>query len=132
MVLKHLVFSREYTMVDRINFFRGIFASVKALYPALSMTDLFLDVPEVDIPVYFCLGRHDYEVPSVLSAQYFEALKAPEKLLVWFESSSHLPNIEEEDKFNEFMSRVVLPALIDRERIREARSHRAPSGGHAA
>ena len=131
-VLKHLVFSREYTMVDRINFFRGIFASVKALYPALSMTDLFLDVPEVDIPVYFCLGRHDYEVPSVLSAQYFEALKAPEKLLVWFESSSHLPNIEEEDKFNEFMSRVVLPALIDRERIREARSHRAPSGGHAA
>jgi pimeloyl-ACP methyl ester carboxylesterase len=132
-VLKNLVFSREYTMVDRINFFRGIVASVKALYPALSMTDFFVDVPEVDIPVYFCLGRHDYEVPSVLSAKYFEALKAPEKLLVWFERSSHVPNIEEKDKFNEFMIKVVLPALIDRERIRESStSHRAPSGGHAA
>lgn len=87
----------------------------------------------MDVPVYFCLGRHDYEVPSALSAQYFEALKAPEKLLVWFESSSHVPNVEEKDKFNEFMSTVVLPALIDRERIREARtSHGAPSGGHAA
>jgi pimeloyl-ACP methyl ester carboxylesterase len=132
-VLKNLVFSREYTMVDRINFFRGIFESVKALYPELSMTDLFLDVPEVDIPIYFCLGRHDYEVPAVLSAKYFEALKAPEKRLVWFERSSHMPNSEEKDKFNEFMSKVVLPALIERERVREASTgNRAPSGGHAA
>ena len=76
-MLKNLVFSREYTMVDRINFFRGIFQSVDALYPELSRTDLFVQVPEVKIPVYFCLGRHDYEVPSVLSAKYFEALKAP-------------------------------------------------------
>jgi len=75
-VFKNLVFSREYTMVDRINCFRGIFQSVKALYPELCLTDLFVELPEVKIPVYFCLGRHDYEVPSVLSAKYFEALKA--------------------------------------------------------
>ena len=48
--------------------------------------------------------RHDYEVPSVLSAKYFEALKAPRKQLVWFERSAHLPNTEEKDKFNEFMA----------------------------
>ena len=63
------------------------------------------------IPVYFCLGRHDYEVPSVLSAQYFEVLKAPRKQLVWFERSAHLPNTEEKDKFNEFMIYTVLSAL---------------------
>ena len=78
-VLRNLVFSREYTMLDRINFFRGVRQSVKALYPELSRIDLFVQVPEVKIPVYFCLGRHDYEVPSVLSATYFEALKAPQK-----------------------------------------------------
>ena len=61
--------------------------------------------------MYFCLGRHDYEVPSVLSATYFEALKAPRKQLVWFERSAHLPNIEEKDKFNEFMINTVLPTL---------------------
>jgi pimeloyl-ACP methyl ester carboxylesterase len=110
-VLKNLVFSREYTMVDRINFFRGIFQSVRALYPELSLTDLFVEVPEVRIPVYFCLGRHDYEVPSVLSAKYFEALHAPRKQLVWFERSSHMPNTEEKDKFNEFMINTVLPVL---------------------
>jgi pimeloyl-ACP methyl ester carboxylesterase len=110
-VLKNFVFSREYTMVDRINCFRGIFQSVRALYPELSSTDLFVEVPEVRIPVYFCLGRHDFEVPSVLSAKYFEALKAPRKQLVWFERSAHMPNTEEKDKFNEFMINTVLPAL---------------------
>jgi pimeloyl-ACP methyl ester carboxylesterase len=110
-VLRNLVFSREYTMLDRINFFRGVLQSVKALYPELTRTDLFVQVPEVKIPVYFCLGRHDYEVPSVLSARYFEALKAPRKQLVWFERSAHLPNTEEKDKFNEFMVKAVLPTL---------------------
>jgi pimeloyl-ACP methyl ester carboxylesterase len=110
-VLKNLVFSREYTMLDRFNFFRGVLQSVDALYPELSRTDLFLAVPELKMPVYFCLGRHDYEVPSVLSARYFEALRAPRKRLIWFESSAHLPNSEEKDKFNEFMINTVLPAL---------------------
>ena len=94
-----------------INFFRGVLQSVRALYPELSRIDLFVQVPEVKIPVYFCLGRHDYEVPSVLSAKYFEALKAPRKQLVWFERSAHLPNTEEKDKFNEFMINTVLPTL---------------------
>jgi pimeloyl-ACP methyl ester carboxylesterase len=110
-VLRNLVFSREYTMLDRINFFRGIFQSVNALYLELSQTDLFVEVRQINIPVYFCLGRHDYEVPSVLSAKYFEVLKAPRKQLVWFERSSHMPNTEEKDKFNAFMIDTVLPAL---------------------
>jgi pimeloyl-ACP methyl ester carboxylesterase len=110
-VLSNLVLSREYTLVDRINFFRGIFQSVDALYPELSRTDLFVEVPEVQVPVYFCLGRHDYEVPSVLSAKYFEVLRAPRKQLVWFERSAHMPNTEEKEKFNEFMIGTVLPAL---------------------
>ena len=110
-VLRNLLFSREYTLVDRINFFRGIFQSVAALYPELARTNLFVEVPEVHVPVYFCLGRHDYEVPSVLSAKYYEALKAPRKQLLWFEHSSHMPNTEESDTFNAFMIDTVLPAL---------------------
>jgi pimeloyl-ACP methyl ester carboxylesterase len=126
-VLRTLLFSREYTVIDRINFFRGIFRSLEALFPELSKTDLFAQVPEVGVPVYFCLGRHDYEVPSVLSAQYFEALKAPRKLLVWFESSSHMPNTEEKDKFNAFMIDTVLPALSEHVGSVLARPSREPA-----
>ena len=112
-VLRNLVFSREYTMLDRINFFRGVLQSVGALYPELSRIDLFVQIPELRRPVFFCLGRHDYEVPSVLSAKYFDALRAPRKQLVWFERSAHLPNAEEKDKFNEFMIDTVLPTLSE-------------------
>jgi pimeloyl-ACP methyl ester carboxylesterase len=110
-VLKNFVFSREYTILDRINVFRGIFHSVAALFPELYKTDLFTQVPEVKIPMYFCLGRYDNEVPSVLSARYFETVKAPRKQLVWFERSAHLPNTEEKERFNAFLTGTVLPAL---------------------
>jgi pimeloyl-ACP methyl ester carboxylesterase len=83
-----------------------------ALYPELSRTDLLVEVPEVKIPVYFCLGRHDFQVPSPLSAKYFESLmRAPRKQLIWFERSAHMPNTEEQDKFNEFMINTVLPLV---------------------
>lgn len=112
-VLETLMFSREYTALDRINFFRGIYGCLDALFGELYRTDLFAEVPKVDIPIYFCLGRHDHEVPSELSAKYFEALKAPRKQLVWFENSAHLPNTEEREKFNRFMIETVLPAVKD-------------------
>ena len=108
-VLRNIVLSREYTLLDRINVFRGIFRSVRLLLPELMATDLFVEVPAVEVPVYFCLGRHDWEVPSVLSAKYFEALRAPRKRLLWFESSAHMPNTEEKEKFNRFMIETVLP-----------------------
>ena len=110
-VLKNVIFSTEYTLRDRVNVFRGIFRSVDALIPELVETDLFVDVPEVAVPVWFCLGRHDFEVPSALSAEYFAALKAPRKELVWFEHSAHMPNTEERDTFNAVMLASVLPAL---------------------
>jgi pimeloyl-ACP methyl ester carboxylesterase len=112
-VLKNLVFSREYTLIDRINFFRGIYRSLDALHEELSRVNLFATVSKVEVPVYFCLGRHDHEVPSSLSAEYFEVLKAPSKQLVWFERSAHLPNVEERAAFNGFMLKTVLPTLGD-------------------
>jgi pimeloyl-ACP methyl ester carboxylesterase len=63
------------------------------------------------LPVYFMLGRHDWEVPSVISARYFDALTAPQKQLFWFEQSGHLPNSEERRKFNGILVDVVRASL---------------------
>ena len=65
----------------------------------------------MEVPVWFCLGRHDYEVPAPLAARYLDALRAPRKELVWFEDSAHLPNTEERGTFNAFLVEQVLPAL---------------------
>jgi pimeloyl-ACP methyl ester carboxylesterase len=110
-VIQNLIWSTEYTLSDRANFFRGIFGSVRLLFPELLRVNLFQQVPEVSVPVWFMLGRHDYEVPSILSAQYFDALKAPQKTLCWFEKSAHLPNTEARDLFNQIMIQKVLPTI---------------------
>lgn len=110
-VIKNLIFSTEYTFVDRINFFRGIFKSLELLFEEHSKVNLFWQVTELKVPVWFMLGRHDFEVPSIISAQYFEALKAPAKTLYWFENSAHLPNTEECELFNKILIENILPFL---------------------
>jgi len=108
-VLRNLVFSRDYTISDRANYFRGIFNSMDRLWPELLTVNLFEQVPILDVPVFLMEGRQDWEVPAVLAAQYFDALHAPDKQLVWFEHSGHLPNTEQRDLFNEHLRRQVRP-----------------------
>ena len=110
-VFRSLLLSTEYTLMDRFNYFRGIFGSVKLLFPQLLKVNLFGLVPELAVPVWFMLGRHDYEVPSVLSEKYFNALEAPSKELIWFEKSAHLPNTEERELFNGILIDRILPLV---------------------
>ncbi len=108
-VIKNLLFSREYTIIDRINFFRGILGSMKLLWPQLLEIDLFESIPEFKIPVVFMEGRFDQEVPSTIAARYFDYIKAPSKELIWFEKSAHMPNSEERNLFNRIMTVKILP-----------------------
>ena len=104
-----LLFSREYTLADRVNVFRGILGSMKLLWPELLEVDLFERVPEINVPVFFIEGRYDHECPSEIAERYFSALRAPAKQLIWFDRSAHLPNAEERDLFNRIMVEKVLP-----------------------
>jgi len=54
------------------------------------------------VPVYFCTGRRDYNVPFELVIDYLEKLRAPHKKIIWFDQSAHMPNFEESDMFCEF------------------------------
>ncbi len=106
-VLRALLGTREYGWTDRINFFRGIFASMDLLWPQLMAIDLFTQAPDLQVPVHFLLGRHDHEVPSELAARYYQALRAPSKQLIWFEHSAHFLNVEEPGAFNRFFTELA-------------------------
>ena len=120
MVLRSVVFSRQYSLRDRVNYFRGIFNSMDRLWPELLTVNLFEDVPRLAVPVVFMEGRHDWEVPSVLSVRYFDALDAPWKRLLWFEHSAHLPNAEERDLFNDRMRTEVQAVALGHQPPRSA------------
>jgi proline iminopeptidase len=68
------------------------------------------------------LGRHDWQVPAVLAARYFDRIHAPTKRLVWFEQSAHNPPFEEPDRFNQ----AVVEALSFL-RLGDRQKHRRPS-----
>jgi len=93
------IFSPEYGLLDKINFFRGIVNTYNHVYQQLYDIDLRTDYTKLDVPVYFFLGRHDVNAPTVLAEEYMQVLDAPDKGIVWFEHSGHSPWINERDKF---------------------------------
>ena len=100
------IFSSEYGIVDKINFFRGIIATFNRVYPQLYDIDLRIDYPKIDVPVYFFLGRHDLNAPTSLVEDYFKILDAPKKEIIWFEHSGHNPWMNESDRFVEEVLKI--------------------------
>ena len=104
--------SDEAGIMDLIRFGRGNRFSLEALRPQYARVDL-TRIRCFEVPVIFMLGRHDWHVPSVLAAEYFDAIEAPNKRLVWFEQSAHNPPFEEPGAFVRAMLAHVRPFAID-------------------
>jgi len=88
---------------------QGNVFSTRAMMKELLSVDLFKQVPELHVPVYFLIGKHDYNWSAELAKKYFDILKAPKKEFFWFENSAHAPNGEEPKEFNKIMIEKILP-----------------------
>jgi len=64
-----------------------------------------------EVPVFFFLGRHDYNTPLPLARDYLEGVSAPHKALVVFEGSAHSPMWEESDLYLEKLKEYILPLI---------------------
>jgi proline iminopeptidase len=104
--------SSEYTLVDRINFARGLMTTFNLVYPQLQDVDFRKDALEFAVPVYMILGRHDSNATPEIAQAYFEALQAPLKRLYYFEDSGHDMIFQETDKFHDLMINTVLPETL--------------------
>jgi pimeloyl-ACP methyl ester carboxylesterase len=89
--------------------FRGAMFSLRTLWSQVSVLNLETAVPELKMPVFFFIGRHDHQVVAETSVAYFEKLVAPSKQLVWFEESAHMPPFEEAERFNAKLVELVAP-----------------------
>lgn len=98
---------RDTRPLDIVRFIRGAMFSLSCLEEQQNDVNLQTDVPELEVPVYFCTGRRDYNVPFELAVEYEEGLRAPQKEIIWFERSGHLPNFEEAEKFCGFCNSLV-------------------------
>lgn len=93
--------SPEYSILDKINFFRGILYTFNDVYQQLYDIDLRENVTKIEVPIMMLIGRHDLNAPTALAEEYYNLLDAPQKKWIWFEHSGHSPWINESNLFIE-------------------------------
>ncbi len=100
--------SSEYGLYDKVNWFRGALDTMNAVYPQLWDVDLREQAAQLEVPVYFLIGRHDVNAPPVIAEEYYKLLKAPHKEWIWFEHSGHNPWVTESALFVDVVVNTVL------------------------
>ena len=100
--------SPQDSLLDDADILRGASFSSENLWREAYHISLFQRAPRLDVPVFLLAGRHDYAVTAKVAHRYYDALQAPRgKEFIWFEHSSHFPNFEEPQKFQEIMARIL-------------------------
>ena len=102
----------EYTFFDALNVGKGSSLVAKNMDYDVDISPHDGEVTAVDVPVFFLLGRNDYNTPSLLAADYLKRLDSPMKAELWFEKSAHFPFWEEPDAFHEAL--VWIDATVRR------------------
>lgn len=99
--------TREYTIVDKLNYMRGSMFSLKNMWNEVIHTNLFGEVDSMQVPVFIFHGKYDYTTPYCVAKDFYDQLKAPEKGFYSFENSAHSPVMEEVDKFNSIVRDIT-------------------------
>lgn len=99
--------AKEYGILDKVNYLRGILQTFNHVYPQLYNVDLRKEYSTLDVPVYFLLGKHDINAPLSLTEDYYQKLDAPNKEIIWFEHSGHNPWINEPERFVEAVQQIA-------------------------
>ena len=86
--------AREYGLLDRVNFARGLIESFPVVYPQLRELDFTTQAAHLEVPVYFLVGRQDVNAVATLVERYYNVLQAPHKELIWL-ASGHGATAEE-------------------------------------
>ena len=99
--------SPDYTDEESRHIWDGNKFATAILLPQVVNRDL--GVRNLDCLLILFEGRHDRTVNADVAAEWFEKVKAPEKHIVWFEHSAHLPMTEESGKFLVSLVRYARP-----------------------
>ncbi len=101
--------SPAYNDLDLFRLWRGFRFSFTQLWREAFAINCFEQIPKLEVPVYFFLGRHDRTptASAAMAERYFNLLKAPRgKTQVWFEHSGHWPQLSEPERYRAELRRV--------------------------
>ncbi len=100
---KAYLYSGEYSFCDALGVLFGAKRTVITMWPEIAKIKLEKDYLKYDCPILIFDGKLDKNTPADLVEDYYDAIKAPYKELIWFEQSGHNPLIDEADRFKELL-----------------------------
>jgi proline iminopeptidase len=103
------VLGSEYSLVEKVNLFRGLIDFFTVMYPQLQGIDLRRDAPSLEVPVYVLDGAAELTARRDLALEWFEALQAPKKQMFTFENAGHSVAFEQYEAVEQIMLHTVLP-----------------------
>ena len=106
-IIWRALWTPEAGLRDLFRAWSALHFSQETMAGELARFDLPREVPSLDVPVTFILGRHDHRTWAPLAERYLEQLTAPHKKLFWLEHSAHNGPFEEPVAFR----RLVLEAV---------------------
>ena len=66
------------------------------------------ETTEYSAPIFYVLGKDDWQTTSVLAAEYFEKINAPQKSLYWIEKAGHVTNLDNPADFFTAINDIVM------------------------
>ncbi|QOR34233.1 alpha/beta hydrolase [Clostridium sp. 'deep sea'] len=102
-----LLMSTEYKLFDKLNYLQRLLYSGKLMHSQIININFMQDIKELQVPTYFIIGKNDFTTAYPLVEKFYKQLKAPKKELIVFKNSAHLPQLEENEKFNNTIIRIM-------------------------
>ena len=100
--------SPEMTPLEKWGVAKGYQLCLTRMWPTIVHYDFLRDIHTFRMPYYIFQGRLDQNTPASLIGDYYDAIEAPDKDLVWFERSAHSPLVEEPKKFKQLLREKFL------------------------
>lgn len=102
--LKGFLFGTEYNLMDAVRFYTASVKYQDALIAEALNNPITDIVTEINIPVYFVMGKYDGMTSPEAAEDYLNCLTGKgDKRFVLFEESAHYPQFEESENFYQWM-----------------------------
>lgn len=82
-----------------------------SIYNEASKINLLESLPAINCPVYFFIGKKDYQTNFNIAESYYNKLTAPKKKLFWFDAAHAIPTAVPQ-QFQSTIIQKVLPETL--------------------
>lgn len=101
-MMQHALVAPEYRLSDYRRWVDGANRGSGSMWPEYVARDLIVDVPEMPVTMLLIAGASDWNTPTPLVRDWFEAVEAPNgKRMEVFDASGHAPFLTETARFME-------------------------------